>query len=144
MNITKVFNGIKKRDNWESFNWTVTIKGVECDYSLGLGHCKIATKRPEGYVYKELSHPEIDKKINSLHYHYIYRLYIRIPRVRDVLYSLAMDAACARDSFEDFCSNLGYDTDSRRALRIYLDCQESGHKLRRMGYDLDRILAWQL
>lgn len=142
--VRKVFNGIKKRDDWEHFNWTITIKGVECNYNMGMGHFKIAMKKPVGYVQRTLSHPEIEKAFNRQEFYYSNTLFIRIPRVRDVLYSLASDASCSRESFKDFCSNLGYDEDSRKALSMYLSCQESEHKLRRMGYDVDRIMAWEL
>lgn len=35
-------------------------------------------------------------------------------------------------SFDDWASNLGYDTDSRKAEAIYLACQESGTKARKL------------
>lgn len=31
--------------------------------------------------------------------------------------------------FEDFCLNFGYDTDSRKALEIYLDCEKQQKEL---------------
>ena len=47
----------------------------------------------------------------------------REPEAKEVLNSLLMDATCAGESFEDFCGNCGYDTDSRKAERIYKACQ---------------------
>jgi len=46
------------------------------------------------------------------------------PKAADVLHSLMSDADAARycESFEDFCAEFGYDTDSRRAERIYEAC----------------------
>lgn len=35
------------------------------------------------------------------------------------------------DTLEDFCDNFGYDTDSRKALEIYLACQELSSKITR-------------
>lgn len=35
-------------------------------------------------------------------------------------------------TFEDHCAELGYDTDSRKALEGYLVCQEIDGKLRRL------------
>lgn len=49
-----------------------------------------------------------------------------------VIYSLIMDAQCSSESFEDFCFNCGYDTDSRKALDTYLACQESGRTVRKL------------
>ena len=44
-------------------------------------------------------------------------------------------------SFSEFCDEFGYDTDSRRALSIYLLCQEQYHDLLRIfsSKDLDKL-----
>jgi hypothetical protein len=44
----------------------------------------------------------------------------------DVIHSLAMDAHYGRESFEDFCGELGYDTDSRKAYRMWEACKALG------------------
>lgn len=44
---------------------------------------------------------------------------------RLIVYAASSDASCydcARD-FDDFCAELGYDNDSRRALKIYRACK---------------------
>lgn len=61
------------------------------------------------------------------------------PKAINVLYCLALDASAAADTFEDFCDNFGYDTDSRSALEMYLACQEIGGKLRRAGVDMAEL-----
>ena len=53
------------------------------------------------------------------------------PELGDVLHSLILDASACDESFEDWCMNFGYDTDSRKALEIYLSCQNIGTKLRK-------------
>lgn len=45
------------------------------------------------------------------------------PKLEDVLESLSMDISSADDTFESFCDNCGYDTDSRKAFQIYEACQ---------------------
>lgn len=55
--------------------------------------------------------------------------YTVAPTQANVLYCLLADANCGDDTFDDFCSNLGYDTDSRKALETYLACQETNTKL---------------
>ena len=55
------------------------------------------------------------------------------PVLDDVLYSLLMDSSACDMSFEDWCSDFGYETDSRKALQTYLDCQNNTHKLRKTG-----------
>ena len=54
------------------------------------------------------------------------------PSKEEVLECLYSDADCGNDTFSDFCSNLGYDKDSRKALEIYLACQETALKIRKL------------
>ena len=61
------------------------------------------------------------------------------PELGDVLSSLLMDSSACHDSFEGWCSDFGYDTDSRKALETYLACQESGAKLRAIGANFDEL-----
>lgn len=54
------------------------------------------------------------------------------PSAADVLASLCSDAmsvACGQ-SFEEFCGEFGYDTDSRKAETTYRTCQETALRLR--------------
>ena len=60
------------------------------------------------------------------------------PRAADVLSSLVSDASSVHESFEDWCANYGYDTDSRKAERTYKACQELAPKvLRFLGDEAD-------
>lgn len=47
-----------------------------------------------------------------------------MPSVEDVEESLVRDAECVShgESYEDFCFDLGYDTDSRKAEKIFNEC----------------------
>lgn len=56
------------------------------------------------------------------------------PEAPDVLHSLFSDAQSGNESFAEFCGNLGYDEDSRKALDTYLTCQ-------RIAQDLLRFLG---
>lgn len=60
------------------------------------------------------------------------------PTLDDVLSSLLLDSTAAQDSFEEWCDNFGYDTDSRSALDTYLQCQESYHKLRKAKINIEQ------
>lgn len=53
------------------------------------------------------------------------------PTVESVLSCLASDASSADESFEDWCSNLGFDTDSRTAERTYNVTKKQTAKLRK-------------
>jgi hypothetical protein len=59
----------------------------------------------------------------------------REPTAADVLYCLASDARCGEDTFEDFCGNLGYDLDSRKAEATWKTCQAMAPRLRRFLVD---------
>ena len=67
------------------------------------------------------------------------------PKAADVLDCLASDAASIENarSFEDWCSDFGYDTDSRRAERTFKTCERQAHKLKQfLGPDLYDTLPW--
>lgn len=54
---------------------------------------------------------------------------------KDLLFafrSFIDDAICGSETFDDFCGNMGYDTDSRTAEKIHKLCQKSLDK----AYDL--------
>jgi hypothetical protein len=55
--------------------------------------------------------------------------YTVAPTQASVLYCLLSDADCGNYTFDEFCDNLGYDNDSRKALETYLCCQETNTKL---------------
>lgn len=59
-----------------------------------------------------------------------------IPKAASVPHSLVSDADAIGQSFNDWAGDLGYDTDSRKALETFLACQENGVKLRRILGDL--------
>lgn len=54
------------------------------------------------------------------------------PHAADVLYSLLMDSSAVGQSFESWCSELGMDSDSRKAEATYRACQENADKLARI------------
>lgn len=59
------------------------------------------------------------------------------PTAEDVLECLRSDACTDGDTFEEFCFSLGYDSDSRKAEKLYKAVQRQTDKLRRfLGADL--------
>lgn len=54
------------------------------------------------------------------------------PHVADILHSLILDSSAASQSFESWCSEYGYDTDSRKAFATYEACQRNADKLARL------------
>lgn len=56
------------------------------------------------------------------------------PVAADVLHSLLLDGQAAHMSFDDWCGEYGYDTDSMKAFRTYEACCK-------VGRDLERVLT---
>jgi hypothetical protein len=54
----------------------------------------------------------------------------RAPTLKDVLGSLASDCQLGDQLFEDFCGDLGYDVDSRKAHATWEACQQMHYELR--------------
>jgi len=69
----------------------------------------------------------------------------REPTVEDVLDCLAMDASGLGGSFEDWCNEFGYDTDSRRAERTFQLIERQSKQLQRLiGADAYETLLYQI
>ena len=49
-----------------------------------------------------------------------------------VIYSLCVDARAGEESFEDFCSDFGFDVDSRKAEQTWKLCRSLTPKVRRL------------
>jgi hypothetical protein len=56
---------------------------------------------------------------------------INEPDAASVIYSLCSDARVIEYSFEEFCSEFGYDSDSRKAERTYNACVKMAPKVRK-------------
>lgn len=66
------------------------------------------------------------------------------PETWDVAYCLLSDAQCVHwgESFEDFCSNLGYDSDSMKAHATYQQVIKQTESLKRiMGDDFEHFVG---
>lgn len=62
------------------------------------------------------------------------------PTAADVLACLVSDTSAGDQSFEDFCSDLGYNVDSRKAERVYKACAKMAPRVRRfLGDDFDAV-----
>ena len=61
------------------------------------------------------------------------------PRAADVLYVLVLDAQAADQSFHDWASDFGYETDSIKALNIYNACCEIGREMKKIFNREERV-----
>lgn len=64
------------------------------------------------------------------------------PTAYDVLTCINSDFIEDETTFEDWCSNFGLDTDSRKALATYTLCKRQTQNLKRI-FDADDIIAMQ-
>lgn len=111
-----IYQGRDCTDDWEHDSFSVLINGVRFAFKTGLGH---------------RSEPKISYKPTLVH----------APIIDDVLHGLVLDALYGSETFSDFCGNLGYDKDSRKALKAYLDCQKTRGKIREhLPVSLDKAI----
>jgi len=113
---------------WEHFEWDVTLlynkRSYKTTYRMGIGHATQIKAGERGYNPRKPAYENVRPTP---------------PTAADVLSSLCSDATSAdRTTFEDWCSEFGYDTDSRWAERCYNLCVEMNAKLRAfLGEDFD-------
>jgi hypothetical protein len=115
--------------------WIVIIEGQEFEYSTGIGHrinsilfasekykfSKVMNKQPKKERSNMLLYLDEVKKVSK----------VKPLNLDDILYCLILDADCGTYSFDDFCSEFGYDDDSIKATEIYKACQKNGKKVKK-------------
>jgi len=138
-------------DGWIAIAYPVTLSRhgkpiFSTIYKMGIGHFEKQTLR---YIKK--SFRAIENTIRKNGFSAIFRLqpadqntaleiitaaariYKMQPELADVIAALIMDGSADFDaqSFEDWASNYGYDTDSRTAEKMYSECLRTGQAIRR-------------
>lgn len=105
------FNGEK----WEHDKWTCVFtrkgKTQSFEYRTGTGHREKGRVDQHSWTVQVRPVP---------------------PSAADVLYCLTSDALSAQQTFQSWCAELGYDSDSRRAEKTYFACQEVSDKLTKL------------
>lgn len=147
---------------WLHFAFAVTVKradrpdAIETPYKLGVGHVKLpaaptfemvravgnyATAENLLDALRRRRHirPEYEREERAI-YDAAARKQGLAPKPADVLHSLLSDGEAFFDglTFEDWCDNLGFDPDSRKAEAAYRACDDIGRNLARM-FSLDEI-----
>lgn len=118
-----IFEGYRKDDKWPHFAWRLRLQGIDrvFDYETGIGH---AVKRKDGHW-----GPTKRESGKSYTSHPDFNGIIEVPTLERILACLVLDAD---EIFDDWCSNFGYDPDSRKALETYLKCQSVAKDLRKL------------
>lgn len=123
--------------------------GVKIEWQLkytalddSLRHARI-----NGYyypLYRDVSYVTIERKGETETFEFTNSVYVSNPKIKGQYkrpkgdnYSIL---ACLQKSdpgtLEEFCSEFGYDTDSRKALEIYLAVQQEFKKVNRLFHDV--------
>ena len=116
--------------------WLVTINGQQFDFFTGIGRRKDKFgKHSRAKMYQKGDGLRVNWKGPTSERVKIIEHDTKAvpPKLDDVLFCLIMDLDACSETFEDWCSNIGCDTDSRKALDTYLACQKNSGKLRKAG-----------
>ena len=131
-----------KSDNWHdtAHEWRYTLpNGQTGAYYTGLGHRESKKFADDRATFNRLQHKTLTESgLKSL----LDASLPKKPSGIDILAALSNDEQAANESFNDFCENYGYDSDSIKALGIYQACCESAKKLRGLGLDLNQLAEW--
>lgn len=132
-----------------SLNWRVSIArpqrstaNIATDYMQGIAHVpgyvhtigRLTVTQAEAYreQHRAAELGTYPQARNGKLCSYLPRKPLSAPNIADVLHSLVLDGDAANRSFDDWCSELGLDTDSRKAERMYDACRDIGRQLQRM------------
>jgi len=126
-----------KAAQWHHIAFSVAIKRGEKavwegPYRMGLGNFP-EFKDVVSRVHSGDLAPHVRKVISGIIHGLALPPFRTRPSLPDVLYSLLSDGSAFFDaaSFEEWAGDYGYDTDSRKAERMFRECQETGRKLSR-------------
>lgn len=104
--------------------------------AMGVTMRAMRAERPDASEWGEAaSHWRVTLKRNGKSYSTHYSMGAALtgsPELCDVLYCLISDAESAGESFDDWCANFGYDTDSRKAERTWKACKRVAASLSRL------------
>ena len=145
---TVVNRGVKKdafRDNHSMDQWSAEFTNAskpneseEFEFFVGIGLRAPATKDQKLRVsYEFQGITEKDKQgVTAYGRRYLARVEEMrkpvAPSAASVLHSLLLDSSAVGQSFGSWCSDFGYDSDSRKAYGIYEACQKNADKLIRV------------
>ena len=138
------FQDTKKDNNWVRDQFLVTFeKGKDCytfDFFTGIGNRLEADKTNSKPLQELLGKDRASDVLSKIGGDWS-KVYAVAPTQASVLYCLLSDAQLADQNFDDFCSEFGYDPDSRKDFKIYESCCETLQKIRKLfTYDQRRQL----
>lgn len=112
-------------EKWEHFLWTVTVRTPRHSFSLpykcGLAHVEKNPAWKNPYLRHTPAAAQWDAQNSKP----------KAPSANDVMHSLVLDADALQTSFEYWCEEYGYDSDSIRALNTYRACCDIGKDMQK-------------
>lgn len=133
------YHGLESDGNWEGDSFTITLGTQSFTYKTGIGHryytqLAIGAKPPRFTKKADKSVRDMQAILGRSGFAVQgqYATFAPIPASAGVIWSLLLDSSAANNSFDEWCDDYGYDTDSRKALETYLACQQNGTKLRKV------------
>lgn len=143
---THLYLHLDEETLWLSDKFSVMITSKEIgsipqvfEYSMGVGHRKPINKRKVDEI-KNLKNRNFKKTYSNMinvKAKYEACSIPTKPNIDDVLYSLVMDSRYLYESFDDWCDNFGYDSDSKKAFSIYEDCIKNAKKLKALNININ-------
>lgn len=120
----------KDSAGWDHDLWRIVFSGQEFDFKTGTGHRKVVHGRSTSLSLANIGvwgegRPLPVGRSKGQDWALI------PPTQAGFLYCILSDAGAAEESFEDFCSSYGYDSDSIKSEKIYKECQETAQKINR-------------
>lgn len=120
--------------------YIVIIEGQDFEYSCGIGH-RVELDRYKKEAFQKLMNRNPQKTKPNLLLYIDELKKVSKPKplnIDDVLYSLVLDSQFSNETFDDFCDNLGYNSDSMKANEIYRACQKNTKKVGTFIKDLEQ------
>lgn len=149
-------DGLSNYDHsFGTYHWLVTLRlngqSMTIPYSTGTGHC-VEPGESHSYTYRGVSGfsraPKgwrYDRSVDAVAFRKAWfadKRSARVPELADVVGCLLSSSSGAEQAFEQWASDLGYDTDSRKAYDTWQACRNEQLGLRVLfGSDYDRLLG---
>lgn len=127
-------DSIGRKHTYLQDKWNITVsyklKSYSTSYFAGIGNRElIRAVKKEGNRYYNRMLDQFKTELEACRAQW---LKLINPNIADVMHCLLIDARCSEGTFEDFCDELGYNSDSIKDLNTYLACQKTRNGMIRM------------
>jgi hypothetical protein len=142
IDVTVTGGGETMRDNWKCDAWNVVfqrgaqkeLKRFSFPFYTGIGLRQSKLKRPKFVNPNSIAAADWDKA----------NLKPVAPKAASFLASVLRDGQAIETSFEYWCSDYGYDTDSIKAFQTYQACCEIGKQVNQFFSSAERAELFKL